>query len=151
MDNPALQARVQHTPELVHFVASTNNVTENCAALAALHEDVGQPVTASRATPNGELRWQITVRPDGTPQHDGCLPTLIEWGDIHPSHNLPDSGVTLLSLSVRTPRADRSRAAYQAIALHGVQVEAGRSLLTAQLQTPLGTITLCSHPSHPGP
>jgi Glyoxalase-like domain len=151
MDNPALQARVRQTPELVHFVASTTTITKNCTALAALNEDVGQPVTGSRATPSGELRWQITVRPDGTPQHGGCLPALIQWGEIHPSHKLPDSGVALLSLSVRTPQADKLRAAYQAIALHGVQVEAGRRLLTAHLQTPLGPITLCSHPSHPGP
>ncbi len=146
MDNPALQARVRHTPELVHFVASTTDMTQACAALALLKEDVGQPAMASRATPHGELWWHITVRPDGTPQHAGALPTLIQWGDIHPSANLPDSGVSLMELSVHAPEPQRLRDAYLAIDLHGVRLDTGRSQLSAQLQTPLGRVTLRSHP-----
>ena len=37
----------------------------------------------------------ITVRADGQRLFDGCLPTLIEWGDTHPAATMPESGVTL--------------------------------------------------------
>jgi hypothetical protein len=145
MDNPALQARVRQTPELVHFVASTTDAAQACAALALLNENVGQPTAVSRATPHGELKWQITVRPDGVPQRAGALPTLIQWGDMHPSASLPDSGVSLIELSVRASEPQSLSDAYRAIELQGVRIEAGRSQLTVRLQTPLGRVTLRSH------
>ena len=95
----------RHGPQLIHWVARVPDVRAAVAALAALGIDRGEVIQASRATPNGLLQWQITVRADGQRLFDGCLPTLIQWGDTHPAASMPESGVTLLSLSLRHPDA----------------------------------------------
>ena len=46
------------------------------------------------------MRWQISVRADGKCLCAGAVPTLIEWGDVHPSDSLPPSGVKLGNLSL---------------------------------------------------
>ncbi len=114
MDDGALRAQVaRHGPQLVHWVASVPDIAAAHAALAARGVDRGEIITAGRPTPFGLLEWRITVRPDGARLMDGCLPTLIRWGERHPCHSLPDSGVTLLSLELEHPRcrgaADRLR------------------------------------------
>jgi hypothetical protein len=70
---------------------------------AGLHP--GDPVALSRATPQGLLQWHITLRPDGVRPLGGCLPTLIQWGNSHPSSQLPASGVTLDALTIGHPQA----------------------------------------------
>lgn len=65
------------------------------------------------------------MRDDGRRLFDGALPTLIEWGAVHPAGSMADAGVTLQSLTVHHPQADALRAAYQAIGLQGVTVRAG--------------------------
>jgi hypothetical protein len=142
LDSEDLQSAIQASPRLVHFVANTNDVSQACAALQKLGIDRGPAVQASRMTPAGLLQWQITVRPDGRRLFHGGLPTLIEWGDVHPAHAMPDSGVALQSLHVVSPHADEVKAAHQAIGLQGISVEAGSPNLIATLQTPKGIVTL---------
>lgn len=150
IDEPALQAAVRHSPRLVHWVAQTSQVAAACAALAACGEDVGQAVAASRVTPEGELHWQITVRPDGVPQHGGALPTLIEWGDRHPTASMPDSGVVLNELRLITAGGATLRRAVAAIGATGVtMVDAQPGTaphIEAVLHTPLGERVLSSLP-----
>jgi hypothetical protein len=74
----------------------------------------------------------------------GTLPTLIEWGDVHPTDNMAASGVTLQSLTASQPNADLLSASYAALDLKGVDVVEGSPKLVATLQTPLGLITLSS-------
>jgi hypothetical protein len=88
------------------------------------------------------LQWQITVRPDGQRLFHGGLPTLIEWGDVHPANGMPDSGVSLQSLRMISPQTKALHAAHQAIGLQGVRIEAGEPNLIATLQTPKGVVTL---------
>jgi hypothetical protein len=146
MDNPRLREAVRHVPRLVHFVASTPDLQKACRALAGMGEDVGTPVEASRATSQGELRWQITVRPDGVPQHGGALPTLIEWGAVHPTDSMEDSGVALEHLQVLALQAHLLRQRYDALGLAGIDVmEDGRwarPVMQVVLRTPRGTVTL---------
>ncbi|MEP6824654.1 MAG: VOC family protein, partial [Ramlibacter sp.] len=105
MDSAVLQARVaEHGPQLVHYVANVPDVRTALEALDGLGIDRGPAVQASRMTPRGPLQWQITVRSDGQRLFDGCLPTLIQWGETHPAGGMPDSGITLQSLSVTHPR-----------------------------------------------
>ena len=106
--------------------------------------DRGDLLRASRATPQGLLSWQITVRLDGQRLMHGALPTLIEWGGVHPTDHMVASGVTLQSLTASLPNASELRAAYIAINLQGVKVAQGQPNLTATLQTPRGLITLQS-------
>ncbi len=143
LDNPELQAQlILSGPRLVHFVARTARADTAAGALARLGLDRGEVLPASRPTAQGLLRWKITVRQDGQRLFYGALPTLIEWGAVHPSQGMSESGVVLQSLTVRHPRADALRAAYEAIGLADVEVTPGAPNITATLQTPLSVVTL---------
>ena len=145
MSDPALQAQVaHHGPTLIHFVAGVPDVAASVSTLAAQGIDRGTVIQASRATASGLLQWQISVRDDGQRLFDGCLPTLIEWGDAHPTEAMPASGVTLQSLHVQHPQATALNAAYNALHLSAVTAETGAPRLSAQLQTPKGVVTLHS-------
>jgi hypothetical protein len=143
MDDEALQAAVRERgPRLVHFVANVPDVQQAVAAWKPMGLDRGPPLQASRETPRGLLEWRITVRPDGQRLLDGCLPTLIQWGETHPAAGMPDSGVYLQSMSVTHPRADRIATAFAAIGLEGIPVLPGEANLCAQLHTPRGLVKL---------
>lgn len=145
MDDAALQARVaQDGPQLIHWVAAVPDVAAARSALAERGLDRGEVITASRPTSLGLLQWRITVRPDGQRLLDGCLPTLIQWGDRHPCYSLPASGVQLQSLRLEHPEAPALAAACAAIGL-GAQIAvspADAPRLQAVLSTPNGPVTL---------
>lgn len=131
-------------PRLLHFVAQVPDLRAALAALRPLGLERGEAVAASRMTPRGLLSWQISVRDDGQRLLQGLLPTLIEWGDTHPVSAMPESGVTLQSLTAAHPQAARLRAAYAAIGLQGVGVTEGTADLCAVLDTPKGRVRLAS-------
>ncbi|OQW88377.1 MAG: hypothetical protein BWK72_08850 [Rhodoferax ferrireducens] len=153
MDDAALQATVAVEPRLVHFVAQTNDIQAGRSALKVLSIDRGPALQTSRQSRKGVLHWQITVRDDGQRLFDGVLPSLIQWGKpdaaeplrLHPRNSLPRSGVTLHSISVTHPSADKLQAAYEAIGLAGIAVETGPANLSVTLHTPKGPVTLQSH------
>lgn len=143
MDEPGLRERVQQDgPQLIHWVAAVDDIAATVAALAAHAIDRGEVLQASRQTPTGLLQWRISVRPDGQRLFDGCLPTLIQWGDTHPTHNMPNSGVTLHGLHLRHPQADALRQALASIGLASIAVADGPPRLSATLQTPKGLIEI---------
>ena len=143
LDDEALQARLrQRGPQLVHWVA---RVADAHAAVAALRKhaiDRGEVISASRPTPQGLLQWQITVRPDGQRLYDGLLPTLIQWGAMHPAAGMPTSGITLESLDLQHPQAETLNRAGATLGLP--QVAQGPARLLARLQTPRGPVTTSS-------
>ncbi|HMN21345.1 MAG TPA: VOC family protein [Ottowia sp.] len=146
MDDAHLQERVRtQGPSLIHWVARVPDAAAVAAAWADRGLERGPVLDASRMTPAGALRWRITVRPDGQRLLDGCLPTLIQWGGVHPSHDMSASGVTLAALRLQHPDADVLQ---QALALAGLdpgQVEvAAQSRLRAELMTPRGRVVLDS-------
>jgi len=97
LDDAVLQARLREKgPQLVHWVARTNDLDAALAERAREGHDGGRIVAASRETPRGLLQWRIALRDDGA--RDLPRPTLIEWGEVHPSDSLPSSGVRLESL-----------------------------------------------------
>lgn len=153
MDCARLQAAVATAPQLVHFVANTDDIQAARIALKAQGIDRGPAVQASRHGRRGVLQWQITVREDGQRLFDGTLPSLIQWGKadaaeplrLHPRNSLPRSGVTLQRLAVTHPTAPKLQAAYEAIGLTGVEVQAGPANLVATLHTPKGIVVLQSH------
>ena len=152
MDTASLRASVtQHGPQLIHWVARIPDIAASTQALHALDLPAGAPQAASRQTPRGLLEWQIGLRSDGQRLLDGCLPTLIHWGAIHPEASLQDQGVQLLGLELQHPQADALRAALLALNLPvdaPIQVQSGaRPALAAHLQTPKGPVTLRSHAS----
>lgn len=131
-------------PRLLHFVANVPDLQQSLQQLQALDLDRGETTHASRMTERGLLEWRISVRPDGQRLLAGTLPTLIEWGAVHPASALPESGVTLQGLMARHPQANVLRRAYDAIALEGVQLKDGPAQLCATLDTPKGRVQLDS-------
>jgi hypothetical protein len=150
LDSKDLQAAIKNAPRLVHFVVNTDNIQDARHAWKAQGIDRGPIIHASRKTPKGLLQWQITVRQDGDRLFNGALPTLIQWGKpeaadpmkLHPRNHLPRSGVSLKSLSVAHPSASKLIAAYDDIALKGIDIVEGPANITATLQTPKGLVTL---------
>lgn len=145
LDDCGLQRTLASSgPQLVHFVANMTHAGSGAAALAVQGIDRGPLLEASRMTPSGLLAWKITVRDDGQRLFNGALPTLIEWGTNHPTHNMAASGVTLQALQVCQPQADLLRAAYRAIGLNSVGITQGPPNLIATLHTPKGVMQLHS-------
>ena len=145
LDDPALQAAVQTAPRLIHVVASTPDVRAARQRLAGLGLDVGEVIAARR----NALQWHITVRRDGLRQFDGALPTLIEWGDAHPSDSLPESGVQLAALHLSAPAGAHAVLghALAAIGLPGLLAADAAdpaAALVAQFKAPGGGVTLTS-------
>jgi hypothetical protein len=142
LDDPALQHAVQSQPRLVHFVARTADAAAALKSLRGLGIERGSLVHAERPTPEGLLKWQISVRKDGQRLFYGALPTLIQWEQTHPADALPGSGLALQSLHACHPRVVDLQAAHAAIGLEGVPLEQGSPNLVATLSTPKGKVVL---------
>lgn len=143
-DETVRDTLVRQGPRLVHFVASVPDARAALASWRKLGLERGDPVAASRMTARGELAWQITLRDDGQRLLQGVLPTLIQWGEVHPASAMPESGVTLQGLTTTHPEAARLREAFDAIDLQGVTVRDGPPDLCAVLETPKGRVKLAS-------
>ena len=145
LDDETLQARLRtQGPQLAHWVAEVPDLPQALATLAAQGIDRGRVVAASRPTPQGLLRWQISVRDDGQRLFDGCLPTLIQWGDTHPTQAMANQGVALESLALAHPQAGALRQALDAVGLGDIPVHTGPARLQARLSTPRGPVDLIS-------
>ena len=82
------------------------------------------------------------MRDDGQRLFYGALPTLIQWGAVHPTDAMPASGLALRSLRVAHPRAPALSAALTAIGMGSLPVDAGPPNLVAVLDTPRGPVAL---------
>ena len=147
LDHPALREQLaQQGPQLVHWVASVPDIGQALAAWRALGIDRGPALAATRPTPDGLLQWQISVRDDGQRLFGGALPTLIQWGAVHPSARITDAGLSLRSLQLQHPRAAVLQQALAAIGLGGVTVTEGEAGLSAGLDLPDGRGARLEHP-----
>ena len=152
MDDPAVQKSVAQQPRLLHFVAGTSDIAAARQAWFDQGIDRGTTIHANRRTPKGLLHWQFSLRPDGQRLFQGTLPSLIQWGKpgdadpqrMHPRNTLPRSKVSLESLSVSHPNANKLQAAYAALGLKEVAVTTGPANVQAVLHTPKGMVTLNS-------
>ncbi|MFO1341365.1 MAG: VOC family protein, partial [Burkholderiaceae bacterium] len=98
-------------PRLATWAARGRGLAAEADALRPVH---GELLPMSR----GDLRWQITVPPDGGLPLDGLAPTLLEWsGNDHPSRRLPDQGCRLRRLTAHTPEPAALRACLAALGL----------------------------------
>lgn len=144
MDDESLRARVRaEGPRLIHWVARVPDAAATAAAWAGQGIDAGEVLDASRMTPAGLLQWQITVRLDGRRLFDGCLPTLIQWGQVHPAPGMPASGLVLTSIALEHPEAAALQAALEQAGLRAVPVRAAsRVQLRAEFLGPRGPVVL---------
>src|SRR2546423_9295340 len=106
LDDAALQAALARGPQLIHWAMGCDDIDDRCRRLAALGVDRGRVLEAERMTPDGLLRWRISVRDDGERLAGGALPTLIQWGERHPADTMPAGGVTLQRVEVAGLPAD---------------------------------------------
>ena len=136
LDGAAMQARLRKSPRLVHAVARCVGLDEHLAALGRLGVAAGEALAAQR----DGLRWRIAVRDDGQLLYGGELPTLIEWGERHPSTQLPPSPVALSALAL----GGLPRPVVELLALHSVDCPATGPALRAVLHTPRGSVALSS-------
>ncbi len=140
LDSPAMRARLESGPALVHWVARTGNIE---AARAAAPDLVGEVLDLER----GEYRWRIGVSADGCLPGKGAFPSLIEWqGDRHPASALPATGCRLERLTLRAPDAKGLLAKLREMGLEESQpiaVVAGETTgLSAELLSPRGLVLL---------
>ena len=150
LDNPELQKKIAKDPRWIHFVASTPDIKAARMALRMEGIDRGPAIHAERQTSKGLLHWQISVRADGQRLFDGALPTLIQWGKpdaadplrLHPRNTLPRSGVTLQSIDITHPSAEKLQVAYASIGLNGISISEGSANIKATLKTPKGIVVL---------
>lgn len=140
LDDPALRARIQAAPTLVAWVARTASLDTNAARAPYVATEIGDWA-------RDDLRWRLTVPPDGGLLGEGALPLLIEWRTRQtPPQRLSDRGCSLERFVVHTPRVPEVQALFQGLNLVGVQAEhADRTGLVATLCTPTrGDIVLSS-------
>lgn len=115
---------------------------ESVAAIsAAAGADLGPITPLSRRRPDGVLlQWRLCA-PSPAP-FDGATPFLIDWGDsAHPASDPDLPRVRLLSLRCRHPDPVAVRAVLGALGIE-IPVESGPAGLSAEIETPHGTIVL---------
>ncbi len=145
-DAPLMRAVREHGPQLRHWVARTERLEDALQACTRFGWDRGPALAASRMSADGLLQWRISVRDDGRRLLGGVLPTLIEWGEVHPATAMPASGVGLRGLTLQHPEAERLQRWARDIGLDGVDWCAGPPALQARLVTPRGEVLLRSPP-----
>jgi len=143
LDDAALRAAIAREPALVHWAARCDDIDAAVASLARLGIDRGRVIEASRDTPAGRLSWRISVRDDGARLCGGALPTLIQWGEVHPVDTMPASGATLESLVLRGADVAPLREALSTLGAD-VRIDSGAPALAATLNTPRGAVHLRS-------
>lgn len=89
------------SPQLATWVVRTNDILAASFAAPVPIGDV-EPMT------RGELRWLMTIPPDGRLSLQGIAPMLIQWPPgIHPTRSLPDMGCRLVRLEAFHPQAPK--------------------------------------------
>lgn len=145
LDDHALRSTLTtQGPQLVHWVASVPSLSLALAACRAQGIERGEALNASRPTPNGLLEWQISVREDGQRLFDGCMPTLIQWGETHPAASMPACGLRLSRLRLAHPQTEKLQGVLNAIGLSGITVQNGQAAIHAEFDTPRGPVSLQS-------
>jgi hypothetical protein len=129
-------------PRLLHWVARSDDLDADGAALRSAGLAIGPAIEASRDSPQGRLRWRITVPDDGRLLADGALPTLMDWGGTpHPTLSMPACGVILRRVLLR----GLPGAGWPALGVPAIeQASDAGPALTAWLDTPRGPVTLTS-------
>ena len=91
LDTPAMQARLEKGPALIHWVVRSDDIEGAIDAIGPARPEV-------LALSRGAFRWKIGVPADGHLEESGIIPTVIQWFTQHPSELLADEGCRLDSL-----------------------------------------------------
>ncbi|MEP7260466.1 MAG: VOC family protein [Usitatibacter sp.] len=138
LDSPAMQARLEHGPALIHWVARTDDIE---AAVSSTFASPPEILALARGT----FRWKISVPADGSLPRGGIAPTMIQWFTQHPSDVLPDAGCRLEALVLHHPDAPAMLHELRFAGLSAadpVQAHHEGAGLVARIRTSKGTIEL---------
>lgn len=145
LDDPALQARIESGPQLVHWAVRVDRPRLLARWQAQYPDRIAPVVPMSR----GASTWALTVPDDGAfpawqGAGDGLVPSLIQWDTIqHPSAALPETGIALRSLTGHHPRAEtiaEQLAWLGAAHLMRVEPTSGAPGIVAEFELPDGSI-----------
>lgn len=137
LDEPRMKAALAESPQLVHWVARTDDIDEAVGKVPAL----GAVTPMSR----GAWSWRITIPGDGHRPGRGLVPTLIQWSDArHPADAMPGTSSRLVLLAGEHPEPDSVRKEIAALGLSDtIKVTFAKSpRLAAMIRTPRGVATL---------
>ena len=137
LDEPRMKAALAEGPQLVHWVARTDDIDAAVRKVPDL--GVAMPMT------RGAWSWRITVPDDGHRPGRGLVPTLIQWADArHPTDALEDSGRRLVVVAGEHPEPDAVRKEIAALGLADtLKVTYAKSpRIAAMIRTPRGVATL---------
>ena len=139
LDTPAMHARLERGPALIHWAARTDDIE---AAVAATWSP---PLPDILPLVRGNFRWKITVPADGSLPHAGVAPTIIQWFTRHPSEVARDAGCRLEALVLNHPGAPALLHALRYAGLAAaepVQAHHQDAGLVARIRTPKGMVEL---------
>ncbi|KAF1029100.1 MAG: hypothetical protein GAK40_00652 [Burkholderia plantarii] len=155
LDEPALQARLEAGPALIHWVASVAPPRQ----LELWQQQYPQRIPPVVPMRRGDWTWRLSVPDDGTlpalpGAHDeaqadgrglGVVPSLIQWDTArHPADTLPHGDIALTSLAATHAQPEALVAHLDWLGAAGlVTVSAGATAtLVATFDTPKGVRTL---------
>lgn len=97
------------------WILRTDDI-EGCIARAA---EIGIELGTATALKRDSLRWQFSLRDNGTVPLGGAAPLIIQWDSAgpHPARKMPDLGMTLEQLTITTPKAKELRALLDCLGL----------------------------------
>lgn len=137
LDSELMQEKLRESPKLITWAVRTNSIDE-LAVRSSL------PLGSIEAMSRGDLRWRLTMSPDGRLNGSGIIPFLIQWdSEPHPASTMPDSGCSLVQLTARHPEPGfiqevmRSLGADKLISIQSLCGD-DAPCLTASIRTPLG-------------
>jgi Glyoxalase-like domain len=124
-------------PRLLTWAIATTDIDAAIRQARGCGYDPGDATRMSRRTAQGrQLEWRLT--PDSIDRHAGLLPFLIDWGQsTHPtSAQLPE--LSLVTVTIQSPRPDETRAGLAALGTEVLVSEAPSARINAVLTGPRG-------------
>lgn len=117
-------------PRVHTWVARVSDI-KNYSAL-----NLGTVQKASR----GNLEWLIAIPEDGRLHLGGAVPYAIQWGAVHPTDSMPDSGCRLEKLLIHSQKYLEIESAWKKLDLEDERLECvdGGMGLVALIQTSKG-------------
>jgi hypothetical protein len=128
-------------PRLLTWCVQTSDIEGDSLRGRAQGYDVGEIVSLSRTSPDGDLlSWKMSRRRPMA--FDGVVPFLMEWGTTpHPTtRDLPKAH--LLDLQVWHPDTKAVIAALDALRAPKIPVHAGEPRMSVSIDTPKGRLEL---------
>lgn len=117
---------------LAHWILRSGDLD---AEQALLPPHARHPVQMQR----GDLRWLMTVPPDGVQPFNSLFPSVLQWQSPPPAASLPQSGCQLRRLTLSHPQAAELRGALDLVLDDSrLAVEPGQPAMLAEFDTPHG-------------